>query len=71
MTVIGKKYICDRCKKETFVRYIGTKEMDGGWTQIQNFEKPEDWTLEHDIGNLCPDCSKAYKEMIESFKNIE
>lgn len=41
MTVIGKKYICDRCKTETFVRYIGTKEMDGGWTQIQNFEKPE------------------------------
>lgn len=41
MTVIGKKYICNRCKAETFVRYIGTKEMDGGWTQIQNFEKPE------------------------------
>lgn len=29
MNVIGKKYICDRCKAEAFVRYIGTKEMDG------------------------------------------
>ncbi len=25
MTVIGKRYICDRCKSEVFVRYIGTK----------------------------------------------
>ena len=24
MNVIGKKYICDRCKAEAFVRYIGT-----------------------------------------------
>ena len=54
MTVIGKRYICDRCKSEVFVRYIGTKEIDGGWTQIRNFEKPENWTWEHDIGDLCP-----------------
>ena len=71
MTVIGKKDICDRCKTETFVRYIGTKEMDGGWTRIQNFEKLENWTWENDIGDLCPNCSKTYKEMIESFKNLE
>ena len=71
MTLIGKRYICDRCKAEAFVRYIGTKEMDGGWTQIQNFEKPENWTWERDIGDLCPNCSKTYKEMIESFKNLE
>lgn len=38
MTVIGKKYICDRCKTETFVCYIGTKEMDGAGLRFRTLK---------------------------------
>lgn len=68
MNQIGKEYTCDRCGAKVFVRYIGEKDLDGGWTKVYNFEKPTDWGYDTKIGDMCPECTKKFNEMIENFK---
>lgn len=69
----GKKIVCDRCGEEVFLRYIGEKEFDGGWTKMQYFEPfPEDWTNtpmmqrngKYITYHLCPKCSDEYDRLI-------
>lgn len=67
---IGKLLTCDRCGVTEFMPYIGTKEFDGGYTRINDFQEPaEPWAFTEDLGDcasgheyvdLCPTCRKAY-----------
>ena len=34
----GKMIICERCGSEIFLKETGKTEMDGGYTNIQNYE---------------------------------
>lgn len=72
----GQMRICDRCKKTVFLKTIGEGETDGGYTRWNKFEEANGWTVERDIGDMCPDCSSLFEEMkskfkrdIENFKN--
>lgn len=53
-----------------FCRRTGTKDMDGGYTQWDTFEKlPEGWETHCEgIGLLCPECNVEYSAMQEEFK---
>lgn len=68
---IGKCLTCDRCGKTVFLPWEGTEEWDGGYSEIQHFaKKPEGWTKNVDIGDLCPDCSELYQTMMHAFKEM-
>lgn len=68
--VDGRLYSCDRCREKVFCFRTGTKEMDGGYTEWDTFEKlPEGWKTYYDgIGLLCPECSAEYSDMQAVFK---
>ena len=71
----GELRTCDRCGKTQFFKTIGDGERDGGYTRWNKFEEPVGWTMERDIGDLCPECSSLYEKMknefLEKFKNLE
>lgn len=60
---------CDRCGKTTFVKAIGERERDGGFTRWTVFEDAEGWGYEDFIGHLCPECAAEYECLKEDFKN--
>lgn len=65
---IGKRIECDRCGKTLFLKYIGTKEFDGGFTKVSEFEpKPEAWVYHTDIGLLCYECEQVYQNLLNEF----
>lgn len=69
--IIGKKWVCERCRCEVFLECIDVKSLDGGFTKQHIFaELPEGCGVE-DIGHksveLCPDCREEYKRMCERF----
>lgn len=65
---IGKRIECDRCGKTLFLKYIGTKEFDGGFTKVSEFEqKPETWVYHTDIGLLCHECEQVYQNLLHEF----
>ena len=65
---IGKRIECDRCGKTYFLNYIGTKEFDGGFTKVNEFEKkPETWGYHTDTGLLCDECEKVYQNLLNEF----
>lgn len=52
----GKLYTCDRCGNQAFFRI-----NNAGFLEVRN-----DWMHEPNI-DLCPDCSKLYRDMIKRF----
>ena len=70
MQIEGKKYICDRCKLESFVIKKETLVVDGGYTRKPTFEIAEGWTRQN-RGNewcdLCPTCSEKLQDVIDKF----
>lgn len=52
----GMLKTCDRCGESVFLKVIGVKEMDGGFTKWSNFEDaPEGWIWHYDMRKLlCP-----------------
>lgn len=65
----GQVLTCDRCGESVFLRHTGYGERDGGYTRWDKFESPpEGWDYVHNIGDLCPNCARAYKQMIEEFQ---
>lgn len=69
--IIGKKWICERCKKEVFLKCIDEKSLDGGFTKEYKFEKlPDGWGREI-VGfkstEFCPECRKEFKRLCGSF----
>lgn len=71
MKVNGRLRTCDRCGKMAFAKHIGDGEADGGWSRWNKFESLEGWCWEKDIGDLCPECTKEWERMKESFKQKE
>lgn len=66
----GLLVTCDRenCGESIFLKLIGTKELDGGYTHCNQFEeKPEGWEYISSFGLLCPHCNKDAKELINKF----
>ena len=44
-TIEGENLVCDVCGRTVFLKYIETKEYDGGYTMVRVYEeKPEGWT---------------------------
>ena len=64
----GQLRTCDRCKKEQFFKTTGDGETDGGYTRWNKFEDAIGWTVETEIGDMCPKCSKEFKELKSKFK---
>lgn len=70
----GLLHTCDRCGATEFTPFIssdtkGKKETPG----IEHFHGEEyaaavNWGYAADIGELCPTCTKMYKDLIEHFK---
>lgn len=66
--VNGKLCTCDRCGKTVFLRTTGDGEADGGWTRWNKFESyPDGWEYIHEVGRVCPACSKEYRELLSRF----
>lgn len=64
----GELVVCDRCGKELFLKYIGEKELDGGFSRSDRFEPlPNDWLDVYEIGYLCPHCTNTFKDLIHDF----
>lgn len=70
MQIEGKKYICDRCGAETFVKRKEDAVLDGGFTREKIYESAEGWTRQN-RGNewcdLCPTCSEKLQGVIDNF----
>lgn len=63
----GRKVICDRCGKETFVKCIGEGEADGGYTRWNKFEPlPKGWGWAYSK-DLCPDCLAKFNAIEKGF----
>ena len=80
---LGRMITCDRCKKTTFAKALGDKEMDGGFTRWTEFEKAEGWTREgggerwkrrwytlpvRQVAGRCLDLTLCTREVTDSFK---
>lgn len=65
----GKTLTCDLCGATVFLKYIDTKEYDGGFTRVRRYEdRPEGWQTWH-VGNfihstLCPSCNERMQEAL-------
>lgn len=59
---------CDRCETIVFRKFIGTGDLDGGYTKFDKFEPlPDDWLYLSQIGDLCPVCANEFKRFIHNF----
>ena len=69
MRTEGKLIQCDypNCEEQVMLAKIGTKELDGGFTQVAQYEPlPEGWGCK-DGKDLCPDHHQYYLDMIAEF----
>lgn len=68
---IFKRETCGICGKIAYRQYIGTKDFDGGYTIINQFE-PSDFEYLR-LGNcsfvVCPDCLSEIQDFV--FQLIE
>lgn len=63
----GELRVCDRCGRTEFFKLIGRKDLDGGFTSVNQFEAANDWTHEYVVGDLCPECSAAWEKIRQDF----
>ena len=64
----GRMVICDRCDESIFLKLLGERIIDGGYTRVPHYEDlPDDWMYETEIGYLCPKCAKVFKAFIKEF----
>lgn len=65
---IYKATVCQRCGECLFSEYIDTKEFDGGYTRVNEFESvPDGWQRHDTTGYLCPSCEALYQSQLKSF----
>lgn len=65
---VYKATVCNRCGDTVLRKYIKTDYLDGGYTQLDNYEKaPEGWGYHWDTGTLCPKCNDEYEKCITTF----
>ena len=56
MKILGKMYICERCRKDVFIKYTGSRPYCDNMTvhiSADGFNTPVGWT-KHDNMDLCP-----------------
>lgn len=59
---------CDRCETIVFRKFIGTGDLDGGYTKFDKFELlPDDWMHVYEIGDLCPRCATEFRVLMSNF----
>ena len=69
--VNGKLVSCDRCGDTVFLKCIGEKELDGGYTRYNTFEAmPTGWEYHVEVGRLCPTCNEEWNNLVATFKHI-
>lgn len=62
---------CKRCGKTVFLKYLSTKELDGGFAKVDQFEKmPDGWRNIFEIGTLCPVCAEKWEKAIQEFMEV-
>lgn len=62
---------CDRCGKECRRKLLGEKDLDGGFTHIEQYEQmPGEWKYRFEIGWLCPECTSEYESLTASFMKM-
>lgn len=64
MTLIGKKYLCDRCGESAFGEYTGSVSLYNALHD--NFNKPDGW-ITTDDRDLCPKCAAKYNSIMRDF----
>lgn len=66
----GQLRTCDRCGNQVFLKCTGEREMDGGYTRWNTFDEKAavGWSREHQIGDLCPECTKEYQTILRKFR---
>lgn len=64
--VKGELRTCDRCGYSQLFKFVGTTELDGGFTKSDKFEVAEGWSY---LGNmdLCPRCAEEWEETKKRF----
>ena len=69
--VNGRICSCDRCGDKIFVKAIGEKELDGGFTRYNTFEDmPKGWGYDHRVEmDLCPKCKQEFDSLISLYKD--
>lgn len=65
----GKLLTCDVCGKSTFLRFVGEKEADGGYTRWREYEKSDGWIMNVHVGdiwlkNVCPECGELLRKSL-------
>ena len=68
---VGKLVTCMRCPNTVFLKYIrshsGSNYSDPGYTRAEYEERPGTWLQILGIGDLCPDCSKKFIDLLIDF----
>lgn len=65
---IYKALVCNRCGEVYFVKHIGTRHFDGGFTTVEDFEAvQEEWGWHKETGTLCPNCESKYQRYCMDF----
>ena len=69
----GKLLTCDVCGKSTFLRFVGEKQSDGGYTKWREYENAEGWTSIHvgkiRLQNVCPECGELLQKSLTEIIN--
>ena len=63
----GQLRTCDRCGAQAFFKCTDEGETDGGWTRWDIIEPAVGWKMVETVGDICPECYKEFKNMLESF----
>jgi hypothetical protein len=67
----AKIVTCDRCGKSVTLKWLERKELDGGYSHHDDYEKaPDGWSKSYGK-NLCPVCSDHLAKLIEEFWKVE
>lgn len=75
MTAIeGKMLTCDVCGKSLFLKFVGEREADGGYTKWREYENADGWTMNVHVGeiwlkNVCPECGELLQKSLTEIIN--
>lgn len=64
--VKGEVRTCDRCGYSQLFKFIGTTELDGGFSKSDKFEEAKGWSYLNNM-DLCPECSEQWEETKRRF----
>lgn len=66
----GKLLTCDLCGMDTFLKYLGDGESDGGFTKWRRYQKADGWGNVHvgkiSYSTICPFCKKKIESALRT-----